>query len=65
MNHWVKKAGIINSVGQMILLPPLNFHAFFNRIAKYFLGCALAKPVVLWRPTFALGSEHWAPFNFP
>ena len=53
MNHWVKKAGIINNEGQMIPLPPPNFHAFFKRIAKYFLGCALAKPVVLWRPTFA------------
>ena len=37
MNHWVKKAGIIqnvNSEGQMIPIPPLNFHAFFNRIAS-------------------------------
>ena len=41
MNHWVKKTGIINSEGQMIALPTPNFHAFFNRIVKYFSKCVI------------------------
>ena len=30
MNHWVKKAGIINSERQMIPLPPPSFHALIE-----------------------------------